>query len=225
MRVLVVDEDAGFRGKVTRTCKSESLVVQEASSGEEGLEIARHYPHDLIVLEPALADMPNLGVLWHMRDSKIDAPILALSRLSDCDTKVRALHLGADDFMTKPFDRKELLARLYAIARRAHGHARSAISINGLSVDLGSGTASYQKEHVPLTNREYQVLRSLALRAGKAISRSYLLDSVCSDDEEVDERMIDAVVCRLRRKLAGASGGKEYIDTIRGKGYILHAPA
>jgi two-component system cell cycle response regulator CtrA len=168
--------------------------------------------------------MSGYEVLRSLRSAKVHTPILILSGLASIEDKIRGLGLGADDYLSKPFHKDELVARIYALIRRSKGHADSVIAIGDLVVNLESRNAEVHGQAVYLTGKEYQILELLAIRKGSTLTKEMFLNHLYGDLEEPDAKIIDVFICKLRKKLAGASGGHDYIETVWGRGYTLREP-
>jgi two-component system cell cycle response regulator CtrA len=205
--------------------KSDSINVYTTELGGEGVDLGKLYDYDIILLDLNLPDMSGFEVLRSLRVSKVNTPILILSGLVGIEDKVKGLGFGADDYMTKPFHKDELVARIHAIVRRSKGHAESLIKTGDLVVNLDSKTAEVNGTSVPVTRKEYQILELLSLRKDTSVTKEMLLTSLYGGMDEPEIKIIDVFVCKLRKKLADASGGKEYIETIWGRGYLLRQPA
>jgi two-component system cell cycle response regulator CtrA len=170
--------------------------------------------------------MSGFEVLRSLRVSKVRTPILILTGVASIEDKVRGLGFGADDYMTKPFHRKELIARIHAIVRRSKGHAQSVVTTGDLCVNLDSKTVEIGGARIHLTGKEYQVLELLCLRKGRTLTKEMFFTNLYSGvDEEPGSKIIDVFMCKLRKKLANASNGKEYIETVWGRGYMLREPS
>ena len=221
MRVLLVEDDAAVSQSVELMLKSERFVTYTTDLGEEGIDLGKLYDYDIILLDLTLPDMSGYDVLRSLRLAKIKTPILILSGLSTIEDKVKGLGFGADDYLTKPFHRDELVARIHAIVRRSQGHAESVINIEGMIINLDQKVAEIAGTRVPLTGKEYQMLELLALRKGTTITKEMFLNHLYGGMDEPELKIIDVFICKLRRKLANASGGKNYIETIWGRGYVL----
>ncbi len=203
--------------------KAEDMVVDLADLGEDGLEIGKLYDYDLIILDIMLPDMDGYEVLRRLRDSRVTTPVLILSGLSEMDDKIKGLGFGADDYLTKPFDRRELLARVQAIVRRSQGHAKSTIEVGKLAVDLSERQVSFDGQSVHLTGKEYGIMELLAMRQGNTLSKEMFLNHLYGGMDEPELKIIDVFICKLRKKLS-AAGGDKYIHTVWGRGYVLREP-
>jgi two-component system cell cycle response regulator CtrA len=204
--------------------KSESFNVYTTDLGEEGFDLGRLYDYDIILLDLNLPDMSGFEVLRSLRISKVRTPILILSGLASIEHKVKGLGFGADDYMTKPFHKTELIARVHAIVRRSQGHAQSVVQTGDLSVNVDAKTVHINQVGVNLTGKEYQMLELLSLRRGTTITKEMFLGQLYGGMEEPEIKIIDVFICKLRKKLAAASGGKDYIETVWGRGYLLREP-
>ena len=169
--------------------------------------------------------MSGFDVLCKLRVSKVKSPILILSGLAGIEDKVRGLGFGADDYITKPFHKDELVARIHAIVRRSKGHAQSVIHTDDLCVNLDSKTVEVNGARVPVTGKEYQMLELLALRKGTTLTKEMFLSHLYGGMDEPEMKIVDVFICKLRKKLASASGGKDYIETIWERGYVMREPS
>ena len=221
MRVLLIEDDSATAQSIELMLKSESFKVYTTDLGEEGIDLGKIYDYDMILLDLNLPDMSGFEVLRKLRISKVKSPILILSGLGGIEDKIKGLGFGADDYMTKPFHKDELVARINAIVRRSKGHAQSVIINDDLSVNLDSKTVEIDGGRVHLTDKEYQTLELLALRRGTTLSKEMFLSHLYDGLEEPDMKIIDVFICKLRKKLASASGGKDYIETVWGRGYVM----
>ena len=163
-------------------------------------------------------------MLRSLRVSKVKTPILILSGIASIEHKVKGLGFGADDYMTKPFHKTELIARVQAIVRRSRGHAQSVVQIGDLTVNVDAKTVHINQVRVNLTGKEYQMLELLSLRRGTTITKEMFLSQLYGGMDEPEIKIIDVFMCKIRKKLAIASGGKDYIETIWGRGYLLREP-
>ncbi len=189
------------------------------------MEISKLYDYDIILLGVMLPDVQGYKMLQRLRAGRVVTPILILSDLAAPDHKVKALDFGADDFLTKPFDPRELIARVRAIVRRSKGHPASVIQTGRLVVNLDTRIASVDDRQVRLTGKEYAILELLSLRKGTTVTKETFLNHLYGGIDEPERPTIDVFVCNLRRKLALATGGRHYIETAWGRGYVLRDPA
>jgi two-component system, cell cycle response regulator CtrA len=221
MRVLLIEDDSVTAQSIELMLKSDSFNVYTTDLGEEGIDLGKIYDYDIILLDLNLPDMSGFQVLRKLRVSKVRTPILILSGLAAIEDKIKGLGYGADDYVTKPFHKDELIARINAIIRRSKGHAQSVINTDGLLVNLDSKLVEISGTRVNLTAKEYQMLELLALRKGTTLTKEMFLSNLYGGMEEPEAKIIDVFICKLRKKLATASGGKDYIETIWGRGYAM----
>ena len=224
MRVLVIEDDSATAQSIELMLKSESFNVYTTDLGEEGIDLSKVYDYDIILLDLNLPDMSGFEVLRSLRVSKVKTPTLILTGLAGVEDKVKGLGFGADDYMTKPFHKDELAARIHSIVRRSRGHAQSVIEIDDLTVNLDTKMAEVNGARVHLTGKEYQMLELLSLRKGMTMSKEMFLNHLYGGMDEPAQKIIDVFICKLRKKLANASGGKDYIETVWGRGYVLRHP-
>ncbi|MFI3242419.1 MAG: response regulator transcription factor [Alphaproteobacteria bacterium] len=224
MRVLLVEDDYAISQSIETMLKKEGMIIDTTDLGEDGLEIGKIYDYDIIILDIMLPDMNGYEVLKNLRASKIKTPVLILSGLSEADKKVKGLGYGADDYLTKPFDKAELLARIQAIVRRSKGHSNSIIKTGLVEVDLDSQNVSVNGEVLHLTGKEYGIMELLSLRKGSTLNKDQFLNHLYGGIDEPELKIIDVFICKLRKKLEKASGGKNYIETVWGRGYVLRDP-
>ena len=225
MKILVVEDDRKVAGFIEQGLKEEGYVVDVAPDGDEATMLAHVYEYDIILLDLNLPDMHGYDVLKKLRTSKVGTPVLILSGLNEMDSKVRALGFGADDYVTKPFHRDELVARIHAIVRRSKGHSQSVIRTGKLAVNLDAKTVEVNGHRVHLTGKEYQMLELLSLRKGTTLTKEIFLNHLYGGMDEPELKIIDVFICKLRKKLATAADGKHYIETVWGRGYVLRDPA
>jgi two-component system, cell cycle response regulator CtrA len=225
MRVLLIEDDRTIAQSIELMLNSESFKVYTTDLGEEGIDLGKLYDYDIILLDLNLPDMSGYKVLRSLRVSKVKTPILILTGLGGIEDKVRGLGFGADDYMTKPFHKDELVARIHAIVRRSKGHAESVINTGDLCVNLDAKTVKIGEVHVHLTRKEYQILELLSLRRGTTLTKEMFLNNLYGGMDEPVIKIIDVFMCKLRKKLANASNGKEYIETVWGRGYVLREPS
>lgn len=224
MRALLIEDDENVARSIELMLKTESVVSDLVDTGEEGVELAKLYDYDVILLDLNLPDMSGYEVLRAIRISKITTPILILSGLASIDDKVKGLVSGADDYVTKPFHKDELVARIHALVRRSAGHAESVVAIGDLLVNLDQKQVEVDGHRVHLTGKEYQMLELLSLRKGTTLTKEMFLNHLYGGMDEPELKIIDVFICKLRKKLANASQGKNYIETVWGRGYVLREP-
>jgi two-component system, cell cycle response regulator CtrA len=225
MRLLLIEDDTATAQSVELMLKSESFNIYTTDLGEEGIDLSKIYDYDIILLDLNLPDMSGFDVLRKLRVSKVKTPILILSGLGGIEDKIKGLGFGADDYMTKPFHKDELVARIRAIVRRSKGHAQSVINIDDLCINLDAKTVEVNGARVHLTSKEYQMLELLALRTGTTLTKEMFLSHLYGGMDEPEMKIIDVFICKLRKKLANASGGKDYIETVWGRGYVVREQA
>jgi two-component system, cell cycle response regulator CtrA len=225
MRVLLIEDDSATAQSIELMLKSEKFNIYATDLGEEGIDLGKIYDYDIILLDLNLPDMSGFEVLRGLRVSKVKTPILILSGLAGIEDKVRGLGFGADDYMTKPFHKDELVARIHAIVRRSKGHAQSVINTGDLCVNLDTKTVEINGAPIYLTAKEYQILELLSLRKGTTQTKEMILNHLYGGMDEPEIKIIDVFICKLRKKLTNASSGKEYIETVWGRGYVLCAPS
>ena len=221
MRVLLIEDDSATAQSIELMLKSESFNVYTTDLGEEGIDLGKIYDYDIILLDLNLPDMSGFEVLRSLRVSKVKTPVLILTGLAGIEDKVRGLGFGADDYMTKPFHKDELVARIQAIVRRSKGHAQSVIECGDLVVNLDTKMAQVNGTPLHLTAKEYQILELLSLRMGMTQTKDMVLNHLYGGMDEPEMKIIDVFICKLRKKLTNASGGKDYIETIWGRGYVM----
>jgi two-component system cell cycle response regulator CtrA len=224
LRVLLIEDDLATAESIELMLKRANLIVYTTDLGEEGVDLARHYDYDIIVLDLNLPDMTGYEVLRRLRVAKVQTPILILSGLADTENKIKGFGFGADDYITKPFNRDELIARIHAIVRRSKGHSHSVIETGTISVDLDAKTVEVAGQPVHLTGKEYQMLELLSLRKGTTLTKEMFLNHLYGGMDEPEVKIIDVFICKLRKKLSQATGGPNHIETVWGRGYVLRDP-
>ena len=224
MRVLLVEDDPSTAKAIELSLASEGIVCDTTELGEQGLEIGKLYDYDIIILDLMLPDIDGYEVLRRFRAAKINTPILILSGLSGPDQKIKGLGYGADDYLTKPFNKGELIARIQAIVRRSKGHSESVIRTGKLMVNLDTRSVEVDNKPLHLTSKEYGIMELLSLRKGSTLTKEMFLNHLYSGVDEPELKIIDVFVCKLRKKLQDASGGENYIETVWGRGYVLKDP-
>lgn len=224
MRVLLVEDDTSTAKSIELMLKSEGYIVDMTDLGEDGLDLGKIYDYDIIILDLMLPDMDGYDVLKAFRAAKVETPILILSGLTELDNKLKGLGFGADDYLTKPFDKRELVARIQAIVRRSQGHAQSIIETGSIKVNLDTRTIEAGGKPLHLTGKEYGILELLSLRKGSTLTKEMFLNHLYGGMDEPEAKIIDVFICKLRKKLADATDGSNYIETVWGRGYVLRDP-
>jgi len=224
MHLLIIEDDRPFARSVEAILKQEGCTVHHAETAGEGIDLAKVCKYDLILLDLSLPDMPGDRVVTRLRAAKIGTPVLVLSGDISVDARVRLLSAGADDFISKPFHKDELVARIRAVVRRSLALSAPTIVTGKLTLNLNDHTVSACGTRVHLTIKEYQMLEALALRKGATLSKDALLNQIYGGIDEPEMKIIDVFICKLRKKLAEATGGENYIHTVWGAGYRLQDP-
>ncbi|MDX2222902.1 MAG: response regulator transcription factor [Rhodospirillaceae bacterium] len=221
MRILLVEDDPSTAQAVAAMLKKSDWVVDTAELGEDGLDLGKVYEYDLIIVDLMLPDMDGMDVIRQLRNARVATPVLILSGLTQAEKKVQGFGIGADDYLTKPFNRDELLARIQAIVRRSKGHSEPRVHVGKLTVNLDARTAEVAGQSLHLTGKEYGILELLALRKGTTLTKEQFLNHLYGGMDEPELKIIDVFICKLRKKLANATGGESYIETVWGRGYVL----
>ena len=224
MRILLVEDDPTTSRSIELMLTHANLNVFCTDLGEDGIDLAKLYDYDLILLDLNLPDMSGHEVLRQLRLARIETPILILTGADDTENKIKSFGFGADDYLTKPFHREELVARIHAIIRRSKGHSQSVIRTGEVNVNLDAKTVDVDGVAVHLTGKEYQMLELLSLRKGTTLTKEMFLNHLYGGMDEPELKIIDVFICKLRKKLAEATGGHNYIETVWGRGYVLREP-
>ncbi len=224
MRILLVEDDPTTSKSIELMLTHANLNVYATDLGEEGIDLAKLYDYDLILLDLNLPDMTGHEVLRQLRIARVETPILILSGADDTESKIKGFGFGADDYLTKPFHREELVARIHAIIRRSKGHSQSVIHTGRVAVNLDAKTVEVEGKAVHLTGKEYQMFELLSLRKGTTLTKEMFLNHLYGGMDEPELKIIDVFICKLRKKLSNATGGENYIDTVWGRGYVLRDP-
>jgi two-component system cell cycle response regulator CtrA len=223
MRILTIDNDNSHRAAAA-LLQQGGFSVEVASCGEQGIDLAKTHDFDIVVANQLLPDMSGFEVIRRLRASKVATPIMLLALDESVEPKVRALSLGADDALARPYHHEELFARLRAIARRSRANPQSRITTGRLSVNLAQQLVEVEGRTVDLTKKEYKVIELLSLRRGATLNKDAILTYLYNGIDEPEHKIIDVFICKLRRKLADATDGENYIQTVRGRGYTLCEP-
>lgn len=224
MRILLVEDDISTAKSIELALAAEGIVCDIASTGEEGVDFAKMYDYDIIILDMMLPDIDGFEVLRKFRRNNIKTPVMILSGLTGSDSKVKGLGIGADDYVTKPFNRGELIARIQAIVRRSKGNASSKLKVGDIVLDMETRSALVAGRPLSLTSKEYSILELLMLRKGTPIKKETFLSHLYGGIDEPEIKIIDVFVCKLRKKIEDVSGGDSYIETLWGRGYTIKDP-
>ncbi|WP_038167065.1 response regulator transcription factor [Verrucomicrobium sp. BvORR106] len=215
MRVLVVEDDPDLRRSLAATLREENYAVDIAADGGDGLDKAKQNAYDIILLDVMLPELSGWEILQQLRPANT-TPVLMLTARDAVHDRVKGLNQGADDYLTKPFDIEELLARIRALIRRAAGQTLPVLTIRDLSIDTASRKVLLKGEDIPVTAREYALVEYLALHQGEVVSRTTLYEHLFDEDDSTLSNLLDVHVSNLRKKL-----GPEVITTRRGHGYCI----
>ena len=223
MRVLLVEDDVIASRGIAMALKSSGIIVDTTDTGEEALELSRHYDYDIVILDLKLPDMEGYEVVRRMRSARQETPVLILSGISHPSAKVKGFGMGADDFICKPFDKAELIARMQAVVRRSKGYSQPTLRIGNLQLNLDSREVLVSGAPVHLTGKEYSILELLVLRKGMVLTKEAFLNHLYGGMDEPEMKIIDVFICKLRKKLAVAGAGN-LIGTVWGRGYMMRDP-
>jgi two-component system cell cycle response regulator CtrA len=221
MRILLIEDEPTTAKGIEIMLSVEGFNVDTTDLGEEGVDLGKLYDYDIICLDLNLPDMHGYDVLKKLRAAKVRTPVMILSGIGEMDSKVRALGFGADDYITKPFHREELIARIQAVVRRSRGHSQSVIRTGKLGVNLDAKTVEVDGSRVHVTGKEYAMLELLSLRKGTTLTKDMFLNHLYNGIDEPEAKIIDVFICKLRKKLSLSCGGDNYIETVWGRGYVL----
>jgi DNA-binding response OmpR family regulator len=220
MRILVIEDEKRLAAILKKGLEESGFVVDVALDGEDGLFMAETYPYDAVLLDILLPKVDGLTVLKTLRAKKIGVPVLMLTAKGELEDRVRGLNLGADDYLIKPFDFSELLARLNTVIRRCMGKASPIIVIDDLSLDMNAKTVTRSGKEINLSAKEYNLLEYLALHSGRVIGRTELTEHLYDTEFDLDSNIIDVYVNYLRNKI-DKDYDRQLIVTVRGAGYVL----
>ncbi len=215
MRLLIVEDETDLRQSLEKAMREEGYAVDTAPDGDEGLYKAESNDYDAIVLDVMLPARDGWEVLGRIRKSK-RTPVLMLTARDGVRDRVRGLDLGADDYLVKPFNLVELIARVRALIRRSAAQPNPVLTFAGLTIDTAARVVSLDGEPVEITAREYGLIEYLAFRRGKIVSRTELYEHLFAEDDNTLSNLLDVHVCNVRKKL-----GKDFIQTRRGHGYVM----
>jgi two-component system, cell cycle response regulator CtrA len=224
MRVLLVENDAAVAHTLEAYCMAQGISPELTDTGEEALELLRHYEFDLLILSLNLPDVDGSAVIRRVRAAGRTTPILALSTTRNPRARVQAFAAGADDVVDQNIDPTELLARVHAIVRRSRGHSQSSLQIGAVTLDLEQQTVLANGKSVTLTGKEFALLQVLMLRKNMVLTKDAILTQLYGGMDEPELKIVDVFVCKIRKKLAQA-GLNDFIGTVWGRGYTVRDQA
>ena len=220
MRILVVEDEKDLNNIITKHLKKNNFSVDNVFNGEEALEYLEYGAYDLIVLDIMLPKVNGYEVVKKLRENKNETAVLMLTARDSIDDKIKGLDLGADDYLIKPFDFGELLARIRALVRRKYGNTSNTMEIDDLCIDIAKKTVVRGGKNIELTGKEYEVLEYLIQNKGHVLSRDKIRDSVWDYGYEGESNIIDVLIKNIRKKI-DIGNSKQLIHTKRGLGYVL----
>ena len=220
MRILVVEDEKDLNNIITKHLKKNNFSVDSVFNGEEALEYLEYGTYDLIVLDIMLPKLNGYEVVKKLRENKNEIAVLMLTARDSIDDKIKGLDLGADDYLIKPFDFGELLARIRALVRRKYGNTSNTMEIDDLCIDIAKKTVVRAGKNIELTGKEYEVLEYLIQNKGHVLSRDKIRDSVWDYGYEGESNIIDVLIKNIRKKI-DVGNSKPLIHTKRGLGYVL----
>jgi two-component system response regulator PhoP len=218
MRILVVEDEPALQQQLRSHLEAQGYTVDSTGEGKEGLYLASEYPYDAAIVDIGLPGLSGLDIITRLRSRGSHLPILVLTARARWQDKVQGLETGADDYLTKPFESEELLARLKALLRRAAGAAQNLLRCGPVTLNLGTQKVSVDGQEVELTSYEYRLLEHLARERRRVLSKDELAAHLYPHDEERDSNVIEVLIGRLRRKL-DPDGRLQPLETVRGRGY------
>jgi len=216
VRILIIEDDEILANTLKEGLSEEGYAVDVAYTGDDGLYMAETMPYDVILLDLMLPEIDGFTILERLRKEGIDIPVLILTAKDSIDDKVEGLDRGADDYITKPFEFSELLARIRALIRRASGNRNPIIKVRDITIDTASHEVYKNGERIPLSTKEYNILLYLVANRGKVITRDELMEHIYDWEKSIESNVIDVYINFLRKKLS-----KDLIETVRGAGYII----
>ena len=220
MRILVVEDEKDLNNIITKHLKKNNFSVDSVFNGEEALEYLDYGTYDLIVLDIMLPKVNGYEVIKKLRENKNETAVLMLTARDSIEDKIKGLDLGADDYLIKPFDFGELLARIRALVRRKYGNTSNTMEIDDLCIDIAKKTVVRGRKNIELTGKEYEVLEYLIQNKGHVLSRDKIRDSVWDYGYEGESNIIDVLIKNIRKKI-DIGNSKQLIHTKRGLGYVL----
>lgn len=224
MKILIIEDEKRMAGILKKGLEENAFLVDLAHDGEEGMYMAENYPYDAVLLDIMLPAMDGLTILNVLRSKRSEVPVLLITARGEIESRIKGLNFGADDYIVKPFDFHELMARLKSVIRRSKGKPSPLVAIDDLSLDTNSRSVSRGGREIRLSATEYNLLEYLALNSGRVVSRTELTEHIYDTDFDRDSNVIDVYVNHLRNKL-DKGFDRQLIHTVRGAGYILKGDA
>jgi two-component system cell cycle response regulator CtrA len=224
MRVLLIGQDIATAARVRMMLIRENFICDTTDLSDDDLEISKLRGYDIILFDLSRPNIDGYEVLRRLRGACVRAPVLILSGLAELDHRIKGLGFGDDDLLTNRCDHRELIARMKAIVRRSKGHCESTIRTGKLVVNLDTRVVSVDDRPIHLTGKEYGILELLSLHKGTTMTKEMFLNHLYGGMDEPELKIIDVFVCKLRKKLAQATGGNHYIETVWGRGHMLRDP-
>jgi two-component system cell cycle response regulator CtrA len=224
MRVLIAEDDGLANRTLAQMLRANGVIVDQIDRGEEALALIRHYDYDVVLADLSLPDMEGGDLVRRMRAARVDTPVIIQSEQVRPQARVKVFGMGADDFITKPYDHGELFARMQAIVRRSKGYSQPMLRCGPLQLNLDSREVKVSGASVHLTGKEYSILELLVLRKGMVLTKEVFLNHLYGGMDEPEMKIIDVFICKLRKKLAEA-GAPNVIGTVWGRGYMVRDAA
>ena len=221
MRILLVEDESSLRSQLKDQLEAKGYSVDDAADGENGLFLGREYPMDLAIIDLGLPGISGMELIRRLRDLRRTFPILILTARDAWQDKVEGLESGADDYLTKPFQIEELMARVNALMRRAAGHSSPVLCCAGLEINTAQQKVQGTDGEIVLTGHEYRILEYLMVHAGKVVSKTELTEHVYDQDFDRDSNVVEVLIGRIRKKIDPRSR-RQPIETLRGRGYRLN---
>lgn len=222
MRILLIEDDVILAQSLCEMLETEGFHVDEADRGEDGLELADLYEYQLLILDLGLPDMRGDEVLVNLRQKNPHMPVLVLSGETEIESRLSCLRNGADDYLVKPFNTQELIARLHALVRRANGHDSNILTFGDVKFDMSARDFRVGEARVKLTAKEYAMMELLCLRKGSVVSKESFHDHLYGGLDEPEMKIIDVFICKLRKKFENAGADIDPIETVWGRGYRIN---
>ncbi len=220
MKILIIEDEKKLADILKKGLEENTFTVDICHNGEEGLYMAETYPYDGVLLDITLPDKDGLEVLGELRAGKVEVPVLIITARGAVEDRIKGLNIGADDYIAKPFDFSELLARLKSVIRRSKGNPSPLVEVDDLAIDTNSRMVKRAGREIRLSATEYGLLEYLALNKGRVISRTELIEHIYYTEFDRDSNVIDVYINHLRNKL-DKGFGRKIIRTVRGAGYVM----